>query len=68
MGKIGEAWKEKSIVKYWIRLYNGRQRVKEECVMKRETTPIRVTDKIMELCNKIVPDAKPEYVSVEVQE
>lgn len=36
--------------------------------MKRETTPIRVTDKIMELCSGIVPDAKPEYVSVEAQE
>lgn len=36
--------------------------------MKRETTPIRVTDKIMELCSGIVPDVKPEYVSVEAQE
>ncbi len=36
--------------------------------MKRETTPAKVTDKIMELCNGIVPDMKPEYVSVEVQE
>ena len=29
--------------------------------MKRETTPLRVTDKIRELCGGIVPDAKPEY-------
>ncbi len=36
--------------------------------MKRETTPVRVTDKIMELCNGIVPDAKPEYIPVEAQE
>ncbi len=36
--------------------------------MKRETTPVSVTDKIMELCNRIVPDAKPEYVPVEAQE
>lgn len=36
--------------------------------MKRETTPIRVTDKIMELCSGIVPDAVPEYVPVAAQE
>lgn len=36
--------------------------------MKRETTPSRVTDKIMELCSGIVPDAVPEYVSVAAQE
>lgn len=36
--------------------------------MKRETTPIRVTDKIMELCSGIVSDAVPEYVPVAVQE
>lgn len=36
--------------------------------MKRETTPIRVTDKIMELCSGIVLDAVPEYVPVAVQE
>lgn len=36
--------------------------------MKRETTPVRVTDKIMELCSEIVPDAKLEYVPVAVQE
>lgn len=35
--------------------------------MKRETTPIRVTDMIMELCSGIVPDAKPEYIQVEAQ-
>lgn len=36
--------------------------------MKRETTPTRITDKIMELCSGIIPKAVPEYVSVEVQE
>ena len=36
--------------------------------MKRETTPVRVTDKIIELCSEIVPDAVPEYVPVAVQE
>lgn len=44
-----------------------KQIVEGECIMKRETTPIRVTDKIMELCSGIVPDAKPEYVSVKAQ-
>lgn len=36
--------------------------------MKRETTPNKVTDKIMELCSRIVPDAVPEYVPVAAQE
>ena len=36
--------------------------------MKRETTPVRVTDKIMELCSGIVPDVHPEYVPVVAQE
>lgn len=36
--------------------------------MKRETTPVRVTDKVMELCSGIVPDAVPEYVPVAAQE
>ena len=36
--------------------------------MKRETTPAKITDKSMELCSGIVPDAKPEYVSVAVRE
>lgn len=36
--------------------------------MKRETTPIRVTDKSMKLCSGIVPDAVPEYVPVATQE
>lgn len=36
--------------------------------MKRGTTPVRVTDKIMELCSGIVPDATPEYVPVAAQE
>ena len=44
-----------------------KKRAKGECVMKRETTPVRVTDKIMELCGGIVLDAKPEYVSVKAQ-
>lgn len=35
--------------------------------MKRETTPVRVTDKIMELCSRIVPDVHPEYIPVAVQ-
>lgn len=34
--------------------------------MKRETTPQKVTDKIIELCNKVVPEAEPIYVSVKV--
>lgn len=36
--------------------------------MKRETTPAKITGKIMELCSGIVPDVQPEYVSVKVQE
>lgn len=36
--------------------------------MKKETTPSRVTEKILELCSGIVPDQAPEDVSVEVQE
>lgn len=43
-------------------------KVKGECAMKRETTPSRVTDKILELCSGIVPDQAPEYVPVAVQE
>lgn len=35
--------------------------------MKRETTPARITDKILELCNQVVPGREPEYVPVEVQ-
>lgn len=35
--------------------------------MKRETTPAKVTDKIMELCGKAVPEVAPVYVSVDVQ-
>lgn len=36
--------------------------------MERETTPIRVTDKIMELCSGILLDVEPEYVPVAAQE
>lgn len=36
--------------------------------MKRETTPAKITGKIMELCSGIVPDVQPEYVPVAVQE
>ena len=36
--------------------------------MKKETTPAKVTDKIMELCSRIVPDVEPEYVPVAGQE
>ncbi len=32
--------------------------------MKRETTPQKVSDKIIELCNKVVPEAEPIYVPV----
>lgn len=32
--------------------------------MKRETTPQKVSDKIIELCNKAVPEAEPVYVPV----
>lgn len=35
--------------------------------MKRETTPVRITDKIMELCNQVVPGSRPEYIPVETQ-
>ena len=64
----GKAAAGKGIVCYWLRRYNEWQRAKEECAMKRETTPIRVTDKIMELCSGIAPDVHPEYVPVAVQE
>lgn len=33
--------------------------------MGKETTPARVTDKIMELCSRAVPGLMPEYVFVE---
>ena len=33
--------------------------------MNRETTPTRITDKIMELCRGIVPEVAPIYVPVE---
>lgn len=35
--------------------------------MKRETTPERITDKIMELCNQVAPGSRPEYIPVEEQ-
>lgn len=33
--------------------------------MKRETTPEKVTDKVMELCGKAVLGAVPVYIPVE---
>ena len=36
--------------------------------MNRETTPARITDKIIELCNMIVPGETPQYVPVKPQE
>lgn len=33
--------------------------------MKRETTPQKISDKIIELCNKVVPEVEPVYVPVE---
>lgn len=36
--------------------------------MKSETTPAKVTDKIMELCSRAVPGVEPAYVPVEAQE
>lgn len=36
--------------------------------MKRETTPPIVTDKILVLCYKVLPDVYPEYIAVETQE
>lgn len=35
--------------------------------MKRETTPAKVTDKIMELCERAVPEVAPVYVPVDVR-
>lgn len=35
--------------------------------VEKETTLGRVTDKIMELCSRIVSDAKSEYIQVEAQ-
>lgn len=35
---------------------------------KKETTPIKVTDKIMELCSRAVPGVEPVYVPVEAAE
>lgn len=32
--------------------------------MKRETTPQKISDKIIELCNKVVPGSEPVYVPV----
>ena len=36
--------------------------------MNRETTPAKITDKIMELCNGIVHGEVPQYVPVKPQE
>jgi hypothetical protein len=36
--------------------------------MKRETTPARITEKIKELCDKVVTGTEPEYLPVTVQE
>lgn len=36
--------------------------------MKRETTPVKVTDKIMELCGGIVEGTEPVYLPVEAPE
>lgn len=33
--------------------------------MKRETTPVEITDKIMELCSSVVPGAAPVFIPVE---
>lgn len=35
--------------------------------MKKETTPERITDKILELCDQVVPKSSPSYIPVEVQ-
>ena len=36
--------------------------------MRKETTPVKITDKISELCNRVMPEAEPAYVPVIVQE
>lgn len=36
--------------------------------MNRETTPAKITDKIIELCNEIVPGEIPQYIPVKPQE
>lgn len=36
--------------------------------MNRETTPEKITDKIMELCRRIVPGEVPQYVPVKPEE
>ena len=33
--------------------------------MKRETTPVEITDRIMELCSGAVPGTVPVYIPVE---
>lgn len=35
--------------------------------MKRETTPVRISDRIMELCGQVVPGVEPVYIPVAVQ-
>lgn len=35
--------------------------------MKRETTPSKVTEKVMQLCNQVVPGLEPDYIPVMVQ-
>lgn len=39
----------------------------EGATMKHETTPAKITEKILELCNMVVPEATPEYIPVEAQ-
>ena len=36
--------------------------------MNRETTPEKITDKIIELCRRIVPGEVPQYVPVKAEE
>lgn len=54
-------------VPFWsFLLYDGIKSGGERSVMKRETTPAGITDRIMELCDRRVPGAAPVYVPVQV--
>lgn len=52
-------------IPFWsFLLYDGIKNGGEQSVMKRETTPAGITDKIMELCDRRVPGAAPVYIPV----
>lgn len=60
-GKVATLLMEVFFCGFWV--YDKKGRGKR--TMKRETTPEKITDKVMELCNRTVSGAVPVYVPVE---